>query len=82
MKNINKNTIIRTIVLIIALINQILLCLGMSPLPFEDENLCQNVSTVVTVSAALWGWWKNNSFTKEAIKADEFLKECKNCKED
>ena len=31
------------------------------------------VSTVVAVVASLAAWWKNNSFTKAALKADETL---------
>ena len=30
---------------------------------------------VLTVTAALVGWWKNNSFTPEAIKADGYLEQ-------
>ena len=70
--DISKATWIRTIVLIIALINQILIVLGANPLPFSEERIFEGVSALVTVAASLWSWWKNNSFTKEAIKADEY----------
>lgn len=70
--NISKATWIRTIVLIIALINQILIVLGANPLPFSEEGIFEGVSALVTVAASLWSWWKNNSFTKAAIKADEY----------
>ena len=33
----------------------------------------QLVSTGLTVAAALVSWWKNNSFTPEAIKADDYF---------
>ncbi|MGN1317611.1 MAG: phage holin [Lachnospirales bacterium] len=82
MDKIEKSTIIRTIILIIALINQIIVCLGYNPLPFDDADITNIVSVIVTVLASLWSWWKNNSFTKEAIKADNYLKECKNCKKE
>ena len=49
-----------------------MLCaLGKSPLPIESETLNQLVTTSLTVAAALVSWWKNNSFTKEAIAADK-----------
>ena len=32
---------------------------------------------VATVAAAAWAWWKNNSFTNAAIKADNYMKELK-----
>ena len=77
MNNISKDTIIRTIVLVVALINQILTTLNINPLPFSNEETYNIVSTVVMAVASIWAWWKNNSITKNAIKADEYLKELK-----
>lgn len=31
------------------------------------------ICTGFTVGAALAAWWKNNSFTPEAIEADDFM---------
>ena len=76
-KTIKKETIIRTIVLIIALINSILTMCNINPLPFSDEQIYQGASAIVTIAATLWAWWKNNSFTKEAIEADEYKKKIK-----
>ncbi len=73
-----KETIIRTVILAIALLNQLLTAFGKSPLPIEDELINQLISAIFTVSASVWSWWKNNSVTKNAIKADEYLKELKN----
>lgn len=77
MKNINNKTIIRTIVLIIALVNQILVSSGKNPLPWSDDQIYESISILLTVSTSLWSWWKNNSFTQNAIKCDEMLKELK-----
>lgn len=74
MKNINKGTIARTIAVIAVLINQFLIMFGKEQLPFTEDEIYQGVSMVLTVGATLWAWWKNNSFTKEAIKADEYKK--------
>lgn len=69
---VKKETIIRTAVLAIALINQGLTLSGLNPLPYENEQVENFVAGVFTVSASLWTWWKNNSFTSNAIKADEY----------
>ena len=73
MNTIKKDTIIRTIVLVIALVNQALTIAGKNPLPFEDEEITEFLSYIFTVAASLWAWWKNNSLSKNAIKADEYL---------
>ncbi|MBQ7095826.1 MAG: phage holin [Clostridia bacterium] len=78
--NISKMTIIRTFALIIALINQLLTVLGANPLPFSDEELYEGISILVTVGTSLWSWWKNNSFTKEAIEADGYMHKLKGAK--
>ena len=68
--NITAGTIARTACLLLALLNQVLCALGKSPLPIESETLNQLVTAGITVVVALISWWKNNSFTKEAIAAD------------
>lgn len=74
---VTKSTIIRTVVLVIALINQVLTSLGYPILPFTDEQVTELISLVFTIGASAWAWWKNNSFTKHAIKADEIKNELK-----
>jgi SPP1 family holin len=74
-REIKTDTIIRTICLALALINQLLSAFGKSPLPIKDEQVEVLVTTTFTVAAALWAWWKNNSFTLPAIKADEYLEQ-------
>ena len=69
---ISKETIIRTIILVVALINQVLTAAGKNPLPFSDEELYTGLTAVFTVVASAWAWWKNNSFTQNAIAADEY----------
>lgn len=72
---IKSATIARTAVLALALANQVLSVAGLSPLPIDSATLEPWVTTGLTTAAALWAWWKNNSFTPEAIRADELLKE-------
>ena len=74
---ISTATIVRTLCLIVALGNQLLSALGKSPLPIDNAQLEQLITTLITVVVALINWWKNNSFTKEALAADELYKQLK-----
>ena len=74
---ISKGTIIRTVCLVLAIVNNALALFNKSPLPIDDEMLTQIVSFCFTVGAAIVAWWKNNSFTQAAIEADEVMKELK-----
>ncbi len=71
MSSIKTDTIIRTVVLGISLINQIIVMCGLNPLPFADDEIYAFVSTLATVAVSIWSWWKNNSFTKAAQAADD-----------
>ena len=67
-------TIARTVCLALALTNQILSATGHPVLPIEDSQVETLVTTGLTVAASVAAWWKNNSFTPAAIRADETLK--------
>lgn len=69
--NITAGTIARTACLLLALTNQVLSALGKPVLPIESQTVEQLVTAGITTVAALIAWWKNNSFTKEAIAADK-----------
>lgn len=71
--SVKTSTIVRTICLFLALINQLLSATGHAVLPIEDEQVETLVTVAITVAVAVWSWWKNNSFTKAAIAADEVL---------
>ena len=73
MMKIKTETIVRTVILVVALINQVLTVTGHSLLPITDEQITEIITLVITVGASLWAWWKNNSFTQAAIEADELL---------
>ena len=75
--NITAGTLARTIILALALINQILSATGHPVLPIEDAEVETLVSTAWTVIAALIAWWKNNSFTSAAKTGDEVMKQVK-----
>lgn len=74
---IQKETILRTVVMILALVNSVLLMMGKNPIPYSNDELYVGLSSVVTVLSTLWSWWKNNSFTNSALIADEYLKDLK-----
>ena len=67
------DTIIRTILLAVTIVNQVLTSLGKNPIPFSDEEIYGALTTVATVVMTLWAWWKNNSFTNASIRADEYM---------
>ena len=67
---IKVETIIRTITLALALVNQILTSTGHSVIPVSDDQIAEGISLAFTVGASLWAWWKNNSFSQAAIRAD------------
>ena len=71
--HIKPETVARTFVLVLALVNQCLSAAGKSPLPINSETLEQFVNAGITTAAALWAWWENNSFTQNALQADEYL---------
>ena len=71
--SISPSTIARTVVLLLALINQVLSALGRPVLPIQSDTLEQLITLGLTIGSSLWAWWKNNSFTCEACEADEYL---------
>ena len=77
-KKVTAGTIARTAALAVTLLNTILTAAGKNPMPFSDTDVYSAVTAAATVITAIIAWWKNNSFSKEAIKADEYMNELKN----
>jgi len=73
MNGIRKGTVMRTAVLLIALVNTTLQLFGVDVLPFTENEVEMGVSAVLNVTAALAAWWWNNSFTEKAREADKQL---------
>ena len=78
-KNINfagvtPETWARTIVLFIALINQILAIMGKGQIEIAESDIYQICSLVFTVISTIWAWWKNNSFSVSAQDGDKVMK--------
>lgn len=72
-KTVTPDTWARSVCFIIALVNQMLATLGKDILPFAESDVYQLVSLVATIITGLVAWWKNNSFTDAAIKADKYM---------
>ena len=70
---IDNGTIVRTTLLILAWVNQILAMNHISPIPVDE----MTISTVITGVFSLWAWWKNNNFTHAAKKGQEKIHEVK-----
>lgn len=70
---IDNGTLVRTILLILAWVNQILAMNHISPIPVDE----MTISTVITGVFSLWAWWKNNNFTHAAKKGQEKIHEVK-----
>lgn len=78
-QTVTPGTIARTLILALALINQILTASGHSIIAVSDDDINTLITTGFTVGSALLAWWKNNSFTLPALKADEVMREEKQC---
>ncbi len=74
---ISAGTIARTVAMVVTIANTILTAAGKNPLPFSDTEVYAWISDAAAIAASLLAWWKNNSFTKEAIKADDIMHKLK-----
>lgn len=75
--SMDKETAIRIIVITAALVNQILVVFGISPIPFTSAEIEAGVTAVFSVAATLWATWKNNDFTPEAKRGTEHMENLK-----
>ena len=77
-RKIAPDTIARTIVLALALLNQCLAIAGKGTIQIAENDVYQIVSLAWTIISAIVAWWYNNSFTKKAIRADKYLDALRN----
>ncbi|AKF30713.1 phage holin [Bacillus velezensis] len=82
MKKFDKGTVVRTVLLLIALINQTMLMFGKSPLGITEGQVNQladalytAVSVIFTISTTLVAWFKNNYVTDKGHKQRTVLKQ-------
>ena len=62
MNNNKISILVRTCVLFVALINQLLMVFGYSILPISEQQISELCTALFTIVAALWAWWTDNKF--------------------
>ncbi|QRF83784.1 phage holin [Bacillus altitudinis] len=82
MKNFDKGTVIRTVLLFMALINQALIVFGKPILPISEdqvtslaETLYLAFSMIFTLVTTLVAWFKNNYVTEKGKLQKEVLQQ-------
>ncbi|MBQ4843829.1 phage holin [Bacillus safensis] len=82
MTNFDKGTVIRTVLLFMALINQFLIMVGKPVLPISEDQVTSLVETlylafsmVFTLVTTLVAWFKNNYVTDKGKKQKEVLQQ-------
>ncbi|KLV24741.1 MULTISPECIES: phage holin [Bacillus] len=82
MKNFDKGTVIRTVLLFMALINQTLIIFGKPVLPIEEDQITSLAETlylagsmIFTIVTTLAAWFKNNYVTEKGQQQKEVLKQ-------
>lgn len=70
-----KGTIVRTILLLLVLVNMMLRKTGHPIIDVDENTIASFVETVIEIIAIGVAWWKNNSFSENAKKADMYLRE-------
>lgn len=71
----DRNSLIRTVLLVLALLNQVLTVYGLSPLPIDDAQVETAISLGFTIVIAVWSWWKNNYISQKGLQQKEALKQ-------
>ena len=73
-KGVTAQTWARTLVLLLALISQLAVILGKRNEAIDIDQWQEYATYILTVIGSVWSWWKNNSFTDNAQKADKMLR--------
>ncbi|WP_321999363.1 phage holin [Bacillus pumilus] len=82
MKNFDKGTVIRTVLLFMALVNQTLILFGKPILPISEDQVTSLAETlylagsmIFTIVTTLLAWFKNNYVTEKGNQQKEILKQ-------
>ena len=75
---ISKQTIVRAILLALVVINIILEKLGLDVISTDESFVLMCVETVIELAVIVTGFWYNNSFSQNALKAQRFLEYLRN----
>ena len=74
---ISKGTLVRTIMIVLVIVNMALQHFGYDIIDVEESTILALVEILIEIAVIVVGFWKNNSYSENAIKADEFLKKLK-----
>lgn len=81
MDKLDKGTVIRTVLLFIALINQTLIMMGKPVIPIQEDQVTSLVegiylvgSLVLTIVTSLMAWWRNNYISDKGQEQKKVLK--------
>lgn len=80
--NITKGTLVRTIMTAIVLVNLVLKSCGKSLINIDEASIYSAIEMIISILVIILGFWKNNSFTKNAQKADKYLNKLKKLQEE
>lgn len=72
---ISKSTIVRTIMIILVVINIVLEKCGVDVIPTDESTILMVVETLLEIATIGAGFWYNNSYSKKALKAQKFLEQ-------
>ncbi|MBS2764370.1 phage holin [Bacillus licheniformis] len=82
MTTFDKGTVVRTVLLFIALVNQTLIVFGKPVLPISEDQINTLAdalylagSTIFTIVTTLVAWYKNNYVTNKGKQQKEVLKQ-------
>ena len=70
---VSKSTIVRTIMMLLVIVNIILERMGYDIINVDENSILTLVELLIEIAIMIVGFWKNNSYSQNAIKADEFL---------
>lgn len=74
---ISTGTIVRTIMMAIAVINTICAALGFTTIDIDENTLYTIITGVFDVITLVVVWWKNNNFSKRELALEEVRKAIK-----
>lgn len=74
---ISKSTIVRTIMIVLVIINFVLEKLGVDLIYTDEATVLMWVETIIEIGVIIAGFWYNNSYSENALKAQKYLNELK-----
>lgn len=70
---VTKGTVVRTVMMIVVLVNLVLKALGHDIIHVDESSLAGFIECGINAVTLLLCFWKNNSFTEKAKTADFYL---------